>query len=133
MREILFKAKRISTDEWVEGSLISNEDHSFIVEPVESSYIGYCLDCDRPYIDQFNVDPSTICQYTGLTDKNGNKIWENDIVNVIYTDKKGECHYVKNYLLTDLRNSSVIGWLDYANELEVAGNKFDNAELLEEV
>lgn len=83
--------------------------------------------------EPMEIDPSTICQCTGLRDANGDLIWENDIVNVIYTDKKGECHYAQNYVLTDLRTSSIIGWLDYANELEIVGNKFDNPELLEQI
>ena len=94
-------------------------------------WLIYQFQLDRADQVAYEIDPDTICQYTGLIDKNSNKIWENDILNVIYTDKKGECHYVQNYVLTDLRNTSIIGWLDYANELELVGNIFDNPELIQ--
>ena len=58
------------------------------------------------------------------------KIFENDILNVTYSDEQGECHHTENYVLKDMRNTSIIGWLDYANELEIVGNAFDNPELL---
>ncbi len=143
IREILFKARRTDNGEWVEGSLISNKDHSFIVEPVEYSCIGYCGECDRPYIDQYDVDPDTVCQYTGLTDKNGKKIWESDIVkfdiyeyeNLVSSTISG-IKWCENLcsLSVVVNKQGVRGtlghFLDNNKEVEVIGNIFDNPELL---
>ncbi|MFQ9515381.1 MAG: YopX family protein [Eubacterium sp.] len=132
MRDILFKVKRTDNGEWVEGyyfCMVHDDGrhvHHFMLP------LGADLSLGTPIEKiQVEVNPETLCQYTGLTDKNGKKIFEGDILNVIYSDQQGECHYTENYILHDLRNTSVIGWLDYANELEIVGNKFDNPELLE--
>lgn len=67
MREILFKAKRKDNGEWVVGDLLHTGD-------VDAVLISDC------YGQLYRCDSDTICQYTGLTNKNGQKIWENDIV-----------------------------------------------------
>lgn len=66
-----------------------------------------------------------------VEDWRGREIYEGDILNVIYSDRQGECHHAKNYVLDDLRNTSIIGWLDYANELKIVGNIFENPELIQ--
>ena len=121
MREILFRAKHIHTfnsnsyldGQWVEGFLSAE------------NYIN-------DGVSDVLIDPSTICQYTGLTDKNGNKIWENDVVYIPY--ERLEDSYCK----VVFRRGGFIGEMEDGCEdcllnrkTEVIGNIFDNPELLE--
>ena len=77
MREILFKGKKKDNDEWIEGYLLDGgmpgEKRIFIGKLVIGKWTVTADEFDE-------VDPDTICEYTGLTDKNGKKIWENDIL-----------------------------------------------------
>ncbi len=68
MRTILFKAKKLSDGKWVKGSLVKTPFGTFI-EWYEDSV------CNKE-----EVDPSTVCQFTGLTDCEGNEVWEGDII-----------------------------------------------------
>lgn len=89
MREILFKAKRLSDGEWVEGFPYWGEySGAFILQNKayrrRNARTGEILMGDD--IVPIEVDPSTVCEYTGLTDKNGKKIFEGDVVRVKYRD-----------------------------------------------
>ena len=130
MREILFKAKRIDNGEWVEGYLLFIGDKAYIVCDAETM----CMDGENTDLyatEWYEVNKDTICQYTGLTDKNGNKIWENDVVkdNVIFGtvvwDEKNA-----RFMIDDI-NDGLQEYSDWWHEVEVIGNIFGNPELLE--
>lgn len=127
MREILFRGKK-DNGEWVQG----------YYSPVNMPIVG----CMGHFINEggynaVEIIPETVGQYTGLTDKNGKKIFEGDIVK--FCDIKGVinfgmgCYCVKtNKPDWKSRNNPAIDIVlnEYENELEVIGNIHDNPELL---
>lgn len=126
MREILFRGKREDCGEWGFGSLCKMFD-------------GYHI-CDT-YGTADRVIPETIGQYTGLTDKNGKKIFEGDIIEFTdkFTHKKGRAEIVFEAFKWKYDGSyyggNPIVWLcidDTSVEFEVIGNTYDNGEILEE-
>lgn len=133
MREILFRGKRLDNGEWVEGDLrhggyVNNDSETYIMK---SDYA----------LHNIPVDPKTVCQFTGLTDKNGVKVWEGDIVRDC--DEENEVFVVKYYAHSGYAAFDVepeincdCNGLSYLMELgsaEVIGNIFDNPELMEGV
>lgn len=127
----LFRAKRVDNGEWVEGYLM---DENYINVPFNDDDVG------RRFDDPIEVDPSTICQCTGVTDKNGKLIWENDILIGHFDDifpedatyvrvmwhNNGFCTHQNGY--DD--DYEILEEFDQ-NIFEVCGNIFDNPELLE--
>ena len=134
MREILFKGKRIDNDEWIDGyyqkrhDFLGNEEHLIFYADGHTVF------------DHAEVSSGTLCQFTGLCDKNGKKIWENDIL---------MAHLDESYpedVTYETVEWNVAGWVgcetdsidrQYLDKFdlehyEVVGNIFDNPELLQE-
>jgi uncharacterized phage protein (TIGR01671 family) len=145
MREILFKAKRIDNGEWVEGYLFDNgfdgeEKKYFVGGLVIEKYNGTaCDEWDITGIDFCEIDPETLCQFTGETDKNGKRIWESDVVWLVYDGKEHIYQIVWDNSELDFKATngeenygSNFEYLLCCDEIEVIGNIFDNPELLQE-
>lgn len=126
----LFKAKRIDNGEWVKG---------YLYGILEKRYILWGMTNDIP--DMIEVEPSTICQCTGLRDRNGQKIWENDVVGFwdTYSTENGQAEsYCIGKVVWDdetisfqVTNRLSAESYEVLDECGVIGNIFDNPELLE--
>lgn len=133
MREILFRGKRTDNGKWVEGYFWRGVDHIYMIP----SHVGIGYDDKTKYMSAYAVEvgPETLCHYTGLTDKNGKRIWENDIVRIENSMDEGigsiEFYDGMWYVDGEPNNSLYdIVECDDVAEVEVIGNIFDNPELL---
>lgn len=149
----LFKAKRLDDGGWVRGSYLydygRNIHYIFANEIVCPNCIN---DCRKEFsLQDYEVDLSTICQCTGLKDKNGKLIWENDII--LFQRDNDDCPFpnkdtkkrLGKVFYSDFRTTFAIGmgkngskslnddlwkYVQNGNRVEVIGNKFDTKDLL---
>lgn len=122
MREILFHGKRIDNGEWVEGNL-------FVSDTDGRTYI---LVGTRIFTIEWEVDPSTVCQFTGRNDKNGKRIFEGDICKIDNLIYKVEFKY-SEWVFTILSKKVYCfpAFHSHCGEYcEIIGNIHDNPELL---
>ena len=124
-REIIFRGKRIDNGEWTEGYLFKSWNRTFLL---------WRMTGDVP--NMVEVKPQIVGQFTGLTDKNGKKIFEGDIVkfsHLVFNESRiGVISYEMNVTGFVLRHKGGYSWIVYPNEFyEVIGNIYDNPELLE--
>ena len=128
----LYRAKRTDNGEWVKGYYTYYPNGFTSEDKMEHAIRDTFTSVDSHKL--YFVDPSTICQCTGLKDKNGKLIWENDIVAGWFDDKRitGYIMYGSNAIFFINRNGLYGIHLDNSQDwLEVIGNIFDNPELLE--
>lgn len=110
-REILFKGKRVDNGEWIEGFLMQE---NFIRQPFSyKSRYGK----RKTLYNQIEVQPDTVCQFTGLLDKNGNKIFEGDKVFIDY-------NYIGT-IIPKLENGKFLPYDYNMSKSEITGNIHD--------
>lgn len=148
MREILFRGKRKDNGEWVEGHLLWYEDGRARIIPRHTDIFCYENDENTIQTIAYEVIPETVGQYTGLPDKNSNKIFEGDIAqgNAFGSIWQGEIVWIDEIAGFGIRyfhrseptaweNSSILKAMKYKKDIfaaEIIGNIHDKPELLKE-
>ena len=146
MNRYLFKAKRKYNGEWIFGNLVylRCEDKYYIMSYDTNIYNDEIVDYDHIIkdLDMDEIIPETICQYTGLNDKNDKMIFENDIVNYktayITRKKRGivlyDNQYMGSYVISkspkekDILYADIFDLRDEKWDCKIIGNKFDEVD-----
>ena len=133
----LFKAKFDDSDRWVKGQLVEANNTYFIIPNHASKILAGWFSASNVV----EVKKDTICQCTGLKDKNGKLIWENDVVAYWDTystesgyaeaDCIGKVVWDAETISFQVTNRLSAESYEVLDECSVIGNKFDNPELLE--
>lgn len=144
MREILFRAKRLDNGEWVEGDYCNCmwQANKEIKVPCIYAWDKHAL-----MGLTVKIDPATLGQFTGLSDKNGKKIFEGDVVHVLEVHSNKTNEYSSSifwdsgeFMLKESENvdvpiscyfADIKHQMNPLHEIEVIGNIHDNPELLE--
>ena len=134
MREILFRGKTLGGD-WIEGSLVHRT--SFYGDPCDDYLILHDGEFDCDYYEADRVENETVGQFTGLTDKNGKKIFEGDIVRCTRyrcdnMGMVGHIVYDEGCFCAKEHKSCNAPAMDLLSDYEVIGNIHDNPEPPEE-
>lgn len=146
----LYRAKRTDNGEWVEGYLLNIAKINAFICTGKIKLDGALKGIVAP--EMHAVDPYTICQCTGLNDKNGKLIWENDIVRfqfdnddcpfpnkdtkkrigkVFFSDFRASWAIAMGRNGSECLNSDLFKYAQNGNRVEVIGNIFDTPELLQ--
>ena len=126
-REILYRGARMGDGKFVYGSLVFVKENDKSENELPHIVISYGPDT----FDWFEVEPETVGQYTGMTDKNGTKIFEGDIYNmgdenIRYVIVWRNCMFIGK----QVGNNSYAGLNYWESEIKKVGNIYDNKELL---
>lgn len=134
MREILFRGKRTDNGKWVEGEMLhdmQDRPHLYWKTPKELPIV---------FSNNAIVDPATLGQFTGLTDKNGKNIFEGDIVRdeqsflfgkVVYSTPQDGFDGLAGFMVDDV-DDGLQNYNGFWHNVEVVGNIHDNPELVQE-
>lgn len=118
IENIKFKAKRLDGKGWAIGDLLHSYENGAIIGPIEGG-------------GAFSVDPSTVCQFTGLKDCEGNEVWEGDILE---GNRKAEIFFAQGaFLIRSIDDNgketlhSLFNYIEWNVKImcRVVGNKFD--------
>ena len=119
---IKFKAKRLDNGEWIEGEISHFENTIWIVPIHHKPFHSGCAE----------VDPDTICMFTGLKDCRGKELFENDLIHFIGHKPIGKLIWSEeNYAFMVASENEALYWLSDVQEIgkiEIVGNKFDRKE-----
>jgi uncharacterized phage protein (TIGR01671 family) len=147
-REILFRGKRLDNGEWVEGASIITFSDDGIMTVYMPKLAEKCIATHDDETDNiigfencifYKVDPDTVCQYTGMENKNGTKFFDGDIVKSKdkFREHIGVISYANARFVVDWMihkhisgNGTSFRTDDLCTSDEVIGNIFDNTELL---